>query len=225
MKERRRAKRFKLDDLKVSGKMMFATKVQIIDVSVDGVSLSADRRLNIGHEYALKLADEHQVLSVKGVVIWSSLKEGRKGANQAVSPIYSAGLKFSHETPEKTAALLDFIKHNGKEAHLRAEHGAKINLHIDTQKKPNSHHPENYNVKSLDLGGMLIETIHALQPGSGVHVELSLPDNTAVVLFGKVVSCREGGDQHPKRYTVGVEFMNVNEGDREVLSAFMDCLH
>ena len=116
MTERRREKRFKLDDLRVSGKMMFATKVQIIDVSVDGVSLSVDRRLNIGHEYALKLADEHKVFSVKGVVMWSFLKESRKGTSQAVIPIYSAGMRFSHKTAEKTAALLDFIKHNAKEA-------------------------------------------------------------------------------------------------------------
>jgi len=225
MTGKRREKRFKLDDLKVSCKMMFATKVQIIDVSVDGVSLSVDRRLNIGKEYALKLADEHKVFSVKGVVMWSSLKEGRKGTSQTVIPIYSAGMKFSHKTAEETVALLDFIRHNAKEVHLPARQRVKIKLNINTLKKPILHHPEHYNVKSLDLGGMIIETFHAFYIDSGVHVELSLPDNTSVTLFGKVVSCRAIGDEHSKRYTTSIEFQNIKESDREVFSAFLDCLH
>ncbi len=118
MKERRREKRFRLDDVSLSGRMMFATTVQIIDVSAAGVSLSVDRRLNIGHEYVLKFEDKHKVLSVKGIVVWSSLKGSRKGKGQEVVPIYSAGMRFSHMTDEKTAALLDFIRCCVKEVHL-----------------------------------------------------------------------------------------------------------
>jgi len=39
----------------ITGKMMFADEVNIIDISVGCFSLKADRRLNIGHEYALKM--------------------------------------------------------------------------------------------------------------------------------------------------------------------------
>ena len=50
MEERRRHKRFSVDILEISGKMVLARYVKILDISIGGVSFKADRRLHIGHE-------------------------------------------------------------------------------------------------------------------------------------------------------------------------------
>ncbi len=108
MKSKRRYKRYKLDSMGINGKMVFATDVKILDISVGGVSLKADRRLDIGNEYVLKLENRDRLISVKGVVVWSSLSGTREGAGGEAVPIYTAGLKFTDSSPEKIEELLSF---------------------------------------------------------------------------------------------------------------------
>ena len=67
MTERRRYTRLRMEVVDITGKMMFADEVNIIDISVGGVSLKADRRLNIGHEYAVKMENSGRVLAVRGL--------------------------------------------------------------------------------------------------------------------------------------------------------------
>ena len=55
MRDKRKYKRFKLNDLEVNGKMVLATEVKVINISISGISLKANRRLNIGSDYTLKL--------------------------------------------------------------------------------------------------------------------------------------------------------------------------
>ncbi len=223
MKERRREKRFKLDDVQVSGGMMFATEVQIIDVSVDGVSLKVDRRLNIGHQYTLKLADKSKALSLRGTVLWSLLKESRKGAREEVVPIYSAGMRFSHTTAEKAAGLLDFIRDHRKAVLLLA--GEKLYVRFrDTSRKATPCHPEDYTVRSIGPGGMLVASPYPFDPGSEVDIELSLPDHDAIAFSGKVASCQGAGDAYPTRYVTRIEFPAFKGENREIFSALMDRL-
>jgi len=48
VKNTRRYKRFRLDFVEISGQLTFASEVSVLDLSMGGVSLRADRRLNIG---------------------------------------------------------------------------------------------------------------------------------------------------------------------------------
>ncbi len=58
MKEKRRYKRFSVDSAEMDGNMVFAHAVKIINISIGGVALKADRKLNVGCEYTLKIACE-----------------------------------------------------------------------------------------------------------------------------------------------------------------------
>jgi hypothetical protein len=115
MGEKRGNKRFRLEGLDVKGKMMFASKIEIIDISIGGISLRADRRLNIGRGYVLQLEDKKKVISVKGVVAWSLLSGsiGRQGGESI--PEYTAGMEFRDVSTEKIVDLLDFIERHKKE--------------------------------------------------------------------------------------------------------------
>lgn len=53
MKNKREHTRFDLIDLQ--GKMTLANKVEIVDISLGGVALKVDRKLDIGREYMIKL--------------------------------------------------------------------------------------------------------------------------------------------------------------------------
>jgi len=115
MGDKRGHKRFRLEVMDIKGKMMFASKIEIIDISIGGISLRADRRLNIGRGYVLQLEDKKKVISVKGVVAWSLLSGsiGRQGGESI--PEYTAGMEFRDVSTEKTADLLHFIERHKKE--------------------------------------------------------------------------------------------------------------
>ncbi len=114
MQENRRHKRFKLDSVEINGKMVFATYVKILDISIGGVSLKADRRLNIGSEYVLKLEGGNSIISAKGMVVWSALSGAREVRGGEVAPVYTAGMKFTDVSAERINQLLAFIEHHEK---------------------------------------------------------------------------------------------------------------
>ena len=94
-KNERRYKRFTIESMKVKGRIMFSKIVDIIDISLGGISLKADRRLNIGNEYILKFDEKGLHISIKATVVWASLHESVKSANGDLVPIYSVGMKFN----------------------------------------------------------------------------------------------------------------------------------
>ncbi len=103
MQDKRRHKRFTVNVLEVNGNMMFATEVKVIDISIGGISLKANRRLNIGSDYALKLDGKNRVIALKGAVVWSSLRESKAGPD---------GNQVSHESPPVISQeLIDKIEH------------------------------------------------------------------------------------------------------------------
>jgi len=55
MKNTRRQKRYKVDNTNISGTIIFASYLKINDISLGGISLTTEKRLTIGNEYALKL--------------------------------------------------------------------------------------------------------------------------------------------------------------------------
>jgi hypothetical protein len=109
-RERRKYTRFTVDITGISGTMMPAKEVEIVDLSIGGISIKTDRRLSIGSAYALEIRDKERVLSLKGMVVSSFLSESRKSPEGGAVPIYAAGMKFIEITGEKTAELAEFIE-------------------------------------------------------------------------------------------------------------------
>jgi hypothetical protein len=85
MQDSRQHKRFKVDNMDITGEMMFDKEVNIIDISLSGICLKTDRRLNIGTEYR-KVKDK--VIDVPGTVIRSLLSELRKDVLGNSIPVY-----------------------------------------------------------------------------------------------------------------------------------------
>ena len=94
-KERRSFPRFTVDIMDIHGKMLFANDVKILDISMGGVLLKADRRLNIGRDYTMKLESKGKILNVQGTVVRSMLSESRKDEKGEIVPIYTAGMHLS----------------------------------------------------------------------------------------------------------------------------------
>lgn len=221
MSDNRRFKRFTLNDLEVNGKMVSATEIKVVDISISGISLTANRRLNIGSEYPLKLIGKTAV-SLRGIVVWCSLIETRKISDLGMMPIYSAGLQFKNMSAEKTTELLTFIEDH-KVEEVRVIGGPRLNVrfHINDPKRAIFNFSASYKVKTICLGGMFLECVQDLEIESRIPMELLIHNDKPVKFVGRVASCQVI-DSNQKQYMIGIEFLNLTAKDMEVLASFID---
>ncbi len=223
MRDNRRHKRFTLDLMEVNGTMTSATDVKVIDISLGGVSLKADRRLDIGAEYPLKLGYKDKVMSLRGTVIWSSLVGARKARNGESIPVYRAGMKFTGLTEKEAPQLFDLIE-RGKVDESPPPKGrrADVRFHIRTPGKAVLNFPENFKVRQISLGGMLIDSDHKIEKGDKMPMELYFPEDDPICFDARVVFCRLSDRGKPDTYAAGIEFLNLSEGHKVALGRFID---
>ena len=222
MENTRRHKRFRLDFLEVNGQMTFASEVTLLDISMGGISLKADRRLNIGGKYVIKLDDKKKVIALKGEVAWSALSGNKMTPDGEIIPLYTAGMKFIDLSQEKAAELLNFVEHHRKEeVPPAADRRGNVRFLIGEPGKAILNYPADYKVKVVSLSGMLIETSHALISESRIPMELSLHDDSLISFIGRVVTCQLARKNNEEHYDIGIEFMNLTDKDREVLGSFI----
>ena len=115
-KDMRQYKRYKMDETEIHVQLAFANEVKIHNISLGGISFKADRRINIGKEYHLKLAYKKSDITTKGIVVWSLLSNSQADSKGNIIPIYSYGLKFTNDTKEQINSFIASIEENKKEA-------------------------------------------------------------------------------------------------------------
>ncbi len=109
MKETRCYTRYSIDRRNISGRMVSANKVELIDISIGGISLKADKRLEIGGEYSLDLEyGEDRTLSLSGAVVWSILTGTIEKPRRAL--VYKAGMRFNYVSMIKLNEVIDTLK-------------------------------------------------------------------------------------------------------------------
>ena len=222
MHDKRRYKRFKLNDREVNGKMVLATEVKVIDISISGISLKANRRLNIGSDYTLKL-EGSKTISLKGTVVWCSLTETRKGTQGEMIPIYSAGMQFKDMSTERITELQCFIEsHKIEEVHVIGGTRLNIRFHIKDPENVLLIYPDDYKVKTISLGGMLIECLRNFEIESRIPMEMFIHDDNPLKFVGRVASCQVIDKEGQKQYDIGIEFLDLTEKGREVLASFIN---
>ena len=221
MHDKRLYKRFKLNDLEVSGKMVLATEVKVIDISISGISLKTNRRLNIGCDYTLKL-DGNMSISLRGNVVWCRLIESRKGPKGEMIPIYSAGMQFKDISNRITTELQYLIdNHKIEEVHvIGSSTRLNIRFYIKDQKKAMLIYPDDYKVKTISLGGMRIECSQHIEIESRIPMEMFMHDDNTLKFMGRVASSQVI-DNKDQQYNIGIEFLDLREKDREVLASFI----
>jgi hypothetical protein len=222
MKERRLRRRFIVEGMDIHGRMIFATNVSVLNISAGGISLKADRRLDIGREYSLKLVDGDKAVSVRGTVVWSSISGHRDGSHGDVVPIYAAGLKFTGLPSERMTEIVSFIGEHvaGDEQRLGG-----LRVRITDPEKAILNYPSACLVKNLSLSGMLIEGTQEIVPDLRLPMEISLPDDRPIRFIGRITFCRHVHEKGLDHFDIGVAFMNMEEKDIERLKEFISLLH
>ncbi len=222
MHKTRRYKRFKLNNREINGKMILVTDVKVIDISISGISLKVNRRLNIGSDYTLKL-EGRKTISMRGTVLWCSLIETRKVSQQKMVSIYSVGMQFKDMTTERVTELQHLIEsHKIEEVQVKGGTRLTIRFHIKDPENVTLIYPDDFKVKVISLGGMLIECVRNFEIESRIPMEMFIHDDNPLTFVGRVASCQGIDKEGQKQYDIGIDFLDLTEKDREVLASFID---
>jgi Tfp pilus assembly protein PilZ len=225
MQDKRRYKRFRLDVMEINGKMVLADKVEIVDISLGGIALKTDRRLNVGKEYVIKLGDKGKRIDVKGIIVRCELIKIEERCNGERVPVYTAGMMFKDVAPDTIADFLSSIeRHKKEEAPVVVDRRLTVRFYITTPWEQTLSFPSQFKVKEISLNGMLIQTEEALGTESMIPMGLSLAADNPVNFIGRVASCRMTGSEGQALYEIGVEFTGLTDKDRTSLKAFIDYL-
>lgn len=216
--------------MEINGMMMFANEVEILDISIGGISLRADRRMNIGAEYSLKIRDKTSVIPLEGTVIWSLLSGTKKTPGRGTVPLYTAGMSFTDLSGERMGELTRFIAEHRQEHHgddeMHCLSGLRFNIRYTMNAGDTAllNYPESFLVKKISLGGMLIESAHEIEVEQRLPMELSLPGDTLITFGGRVASCLPTDHEEQRLYAIGIEFVDIPDSDRERLAEFITTL-
>jgi hypothetical protein len=230
MREIRRHKRFQVEIIEISGKVMLASYVNIFDISIGGVSFRVDRRVNIGSEYTLKIQGKGKELTVKGIIVRSAIVDNSRDSRGNIVPIYAAGMRFTDVSAEKLKEIAAFIESNlkdvDKQVDLYSSSGLRlyVRVYIESSEESLLKFYESYKVKNLSLGGMLIESENILVPGNTLPLEIFLAEDKSIKVTGKVISCSRTKDNKIERYDIRMEFLDITEKDKNILNNFLRLL-
>jgi hypothetical protein len=230
MNNTRRYKRFKVDVMEINGKMLLARYVKINNISIGGVSLQTERMLRIGSEYTLRIEGRGRVLSVSGIIVWSLLGESISDLEGNIVPLYTSGMKFNEGSSEKEKEIADFLEAHKRDADRQVDINKRddgrlyVRIYIEDPEKAVLHFQENYKVKNLNLGGMLIESDHALEIDSKLPMEMALPDDGSIMFLGRVAYCRLIEQEDLMHYDIGIEFVDMPEQSGMKLREFIRLL-
>jgi Tfp pilus assembly protein PilZ len=214
MQNKRRHPRFTVEGL--VGKVTSVAQVDVVNLSLSGVAIRAEQRLNIGREYTLRLELDESAMQVRGTVVWSTLSGLRPDPVGERRPQYSAGLRFNDVLNEKVLGIMKFI-----DAHkiMHENRLGGLRFQIDTAGALLDS-PETYRVRLISMSGMLIETSRELAVGTDHPMEL-LPDGRDPIAFTGRVAPYVKAAGTPGRWEIGVEFVDMTAEHETILQGFI----
>jgi hypothetical protein len=227
--DRRAHQRFNIDVLAIHGKSAYAKVARILDMSVSGILLETDGRLNAGDICIIKMEGRGRVVNIKCVVVWYLLDRRIATLRGDLISIYKAGLKYMNMSEEKMKEIMAFIERHkqnvDKQRDMFALSGLRLHMRfqIETPKKAVLICGQSYRVRNISLGGMLIESEDALEIGKKLSLQISRSDVKSIKVMGRVVSCIAMDESDQAHYNIGIEFLSITETDREKLKEFI-CL-
>lgn len=214
-REKRTYQRFDVDGL--DGTMVLASDVKIINLSLGGAAIEADRRLDRGRRYSLRISNQSQDLILTGKIAWSKFKRIKKDKGGENRPVYKAGIKFVDTFDPKVEGLLKFIDENKDQEEKRL---SGIRFQIQSKEMAVLDERFRYSVKKISLGGMLIESEQELLLNKHYQMELSI-DGAPFLFTGRIASSLINDKA---KFDIGIAFENLTAELKERLEKLINNL-
>jgi hypothetical protein len=112
--ERRRHKRVGVEYLKIDSEVPPAGDIRVLNISMSGILLKADSRLEIGREYAVRIGYADRVLFAQADVVWSLLLESLEDTDGDNKPIYLSGMRFTNVSDKKIKEIVNLLEFDAR---------------------------------------------------------------------------------------------------------------
>jgi hypothetical protein len=225
---KRRYKRFAVENMDVHAKTLFAAAIDLRNISMSGACIVSKKSVKFGEKCLIKLESEGMHLSLPCNVVWEALCCNLKKSGREFIPVYRTGVAFKDMPSDKLVKLKDFIRVSGipNEQRLSDEYrSSALRFTVCAHEKAVLLYPKTSPVKKISLSGMLVESYNSIQVEKRFPMALVLPNEALPVRFqGRVASCIAMPDERPKRFDIGIEFLDMAECERSKVSKFIGIL-
>jgi len=110
MDERRQQKRIGLENMGVDSDMPSASRVKVMNISSGGALVMADRVINTGRNYALKIRYKNKSVFVKATAVWALPPDCVREPKGDIIPLYIAGMKFVELIKGEIAEIIRLLE-------------------------------------------------------------------------------------------------------------------
>jgi len=220
MEEQRRHNRVSVEGIRCN--IMSATEVEIIDMSVGGVALIANGRLEIGRDYIVRIEERGKGFSIEGTIVWCVLSGSRKNSRGENVPLYKAGMKFKEVAASKITEdeVVAFIENHKSSLDKRII----VRFNIKPPEKATVTHALNYRVGKVSMSGMLLEADQPFTIEETYSMDILLGGDKKIDFLGRVASCKKASGSGGGYYNIGIEFLDMSADSRNVLKEFIEAL-
>ena len=124
---------------------------------------------------------------------------------------------------EKYEPLNKFFKNTRRHRRFAVD---MMDIHITAKTtSEKSAASEDYFVKMLSLGGVLMTADRPHELENKLLMDLTLPENVRISCTGRVTSCLSVKRNRGVRYDIGVQFSDMSEEDKTKLKKFIHWLY
>lgn len=116
MKEQRKHHRYFVESRKIPFRKIFASDVDVMNVSKSGISIRSTKCFDIGHTYMFNFNIHGRTVSVKANVKWVTLISNKKQNKNEVLPIYLSGMESNNISSEQLKQLARYVEEVCKSA-------------------------------------------------------------------------------------------------------------
>jgi len=221
----RRFRRFRVDNMKVIARTLFATDTDLLNISVAGACLRTMQSLKVNNRQIMRLHSERLSLMLPCSVVWEDVVETVDETVEQTAPLYNTGVSFTSVPSDKVIRLKDFIRKSGIPYVQKVSDSFKPSLlrfHVLANNKAVMYYTKTLPVKKIGLGGMLAEFPCEFPRGKTCLTELFLPkENPPIRFIGRIASVIPSPRRDRGRFDTGIEFLDMPQDDTFRLSKFL----
>ena len=214
--DRRRHPRYDTDDL--PGELVFSLDADVKNISLAGMAVTTRNPFTVDRVYTVQLGEAGDTVEIEATVRWCHFARTEVDEEGNSVTIYEAGFEFQEILSERAKSLLTFLEEH---VVLDLEERLFGRLEPRNDRSVSLSSEYEFEVKKISNSGMLIEIGSPLPENEVFPMTIRLGGETFETP-GRIASVVKPGIEGKKvRYMIGVEFVETDPRERELLGAFI----
>lgn len=219
----RRYPRFSVEGMGVHSKMIFTESIRLLNMSIGGACIITKNIFDPGEKILIRLKSDRIYSPLKAVTIWKTADDAITDENGNPVKSYRAGIQFRDISSETLVLLKDFMRLSGvpeEKTYSEEYKPSALRYVIKENEEAILHYPEDCEVKTISLSGMLVEIGRKLEIERKYHMALFIPNDESPIKFrGRIAS--RFPVLETNHYNTGIEFLDLSENSKARLKSFI----